>query len=42
MSFELDNVDLTCPQCHKTAQVLYRDKPLGEIARFVCLRCLPC
>ncbi len=36
-----DDERLKCPQCKKKVEALYRNKPKGERAGFVCVRCLP-
>lgn len=30
-----------CPQCGMRAEALYRNKPKGEKADFVCIHCVP-
>jgi len=30
-----------CPVCNRPARAMYRNKPKGEIAVFVCINCLP-
>lgn len=38
-----DDGSLRCPKCGKSAfhVPLYRDRPHGEVAKFVCEECLP-
>lgn len=36
-----DDGTLACQECGKTDVGLFRDRPRGEKARFVCIACLP-
>lgn len=36
-----DDEYLNCPQCRNKAEALFRNKPKGEKADFVCIHCLP-
>lgn len=37
----LEEEYLECPQCKKRTESLYRNKPKGEKADFVCIHCVP-
>jgi hypothetical protein len=32
---------MKCPKCGRPSGKLFRDKPKGQRAKFVCLRCVP-
>lgn len=32
---------MKCPKCKREVEALYRDKPKGQIAEFVCINCVP-